>query len=193
MKSLIVGLALTLTSITSFAHGDGAVSLAKVAELSFHRIDRLVVLNKLDAGFLKRAESIEVARVADQGKAEYRAVVSQSAMSGAQALQIELLFDHDGLPLSFKVLSGGVAGPDPQWPSADAGTLAEDGMHYLLENGTVAMDAPYFNNLAGGHLMKANLAGQPVAVLVLASTSQPQKLNIFMKLDGTVISAELAP
>jgi hypothetical protein len=193
MKALITGLVLGLASMTSLAHDGGAVSMAKIAELSVHRVDRLVALNKIDAGYWNRIESIEVAHVSGPGKADYRSVISQTAPAGSAALQIELLFDHDGIPLSFKIMNGGVAGMDPQWPGVDAGTLSESGMHYLLDNSTVAKLAPYFNSLATVLLTKANLAGQPVAVLVLTATSQAQKLNVFIKLDGTVISTELAP
>lgn len=193
MKTLLVALALTLTSLTVFAHDGGKISLAKAAELAAHRIDRLVALNKIDAGFLKKLDMVEAMAVVNADPVAYRAVVSQTMPTTGTPLQVEILSDHDGKPLSFKLLTGGTAGADPQWPDKDAGSLIENGMHYVLENNTTPMVAPYFNGFTSLRLAKGTLGAQTVATLVLKSSTQAQKLNIYLKLDGTFISAEVVP
>ena len=42
----------------------------------------------------------------------FKSVVSQTQPSEGAPVQVELLFDIAGKPLSFKVIAGGVAGPD---------------------------------------------------------------------------------
>ena len=64
MKKLLLITASLLISATALAHDDPKISMAKIAELSAHRVDRLVALNKIDATFLKKLEKIEVIRVA---------------------------------------------------------------------------------------------------------------------------------
>lgn len=193
MKPILLTLALTLTSLTGFAHADGKISLAKAAELAAHRIDRLVALNKIDSGFLKKLDQVEVTTVENADPVAYRAIVSQTSPATGAPLQVEILSDHDGKPLSFKLLPGGTAGVDPQWADKDAGSLVENGMHYVLENSTAPMVAPYFNGFTSLCLTKGSLAGQPVAALIVKSSAQAQKLNVYLKLDGTFISAEVVP
>ena len=60
MNKLVVVLMASLMSVVSFAHEAGKVSSAKVVELSAHRIDKLVVLGKIDAGFIKKLSLIHI-------------------------------------------------------------------------------------------------------------------------------------
>lgn len=193
MKKLVLGLVVSLISVTGFAHDDGKVSTAKVAELSAHRIDRLVTLNKIDSGFLKKLDKIEVTKVENAAPVAFKSVVSQTKPATGSPLQVEILFDHDGKPLSFKALAGGAAGSDPQWTEKDAGSLVENALHYVLENSALPMVAPYFSSLTSFTLNKGTLNGKPVVDGVLASSAQAQKLHVYLKLDGTFISAEVLP
>lgn len=71
---------LTLANIT------GEIRLAKAAELAAHRIDRLVTLSKIDAGFLNRLEKIEVNKIENADPIFYRALVSQTSPSASELI-----------------------------------------------------------------------------------------------------------
>lgn len=193
MKKMILGSLLALSSTTAMAHEGGAVTLAKVAELAAHRADRLVVLGKLDAGFVNKIEKIQVSKVENAAPVAFRAILSQIAPSQGTPLQAELLFDHDGKALSFKALSGGTSGADPKWTGKAAGTLIENTLHYVLENSSDSMVTPYFSGLASVTLLKSTLNGETVAVGIMMTSTQVQKLHVYLKLDGSFISAEVLP
>jgi len=145
MKIISTILVATLLGSTlAIAHEDPSITTAKIAELSAHRTDRLVVLGKIDASFVQKMEKIEVIKITS-GPAAYKAIVSQTQPQTGTPLQLELQFDHDGKPLSFKVLAGGIAGSDMQWSPKSAGELVENGMHYVLDNKTNPSIAPYFS------------------------------------------------
>lgn len=192
MKNTLLALAVTFASLTGFAQ-TGKISLAKAAELAAHRVDRLVALSKIDASFLKKLETIESKTVENAAPVVYRSVVSQTAPAAGSAMQLEILSDVDGKPLSFKILPGGAAGPDQQWSDKDAGSLIENGMHFVLENNAKPEIAPYNNSFASLKLIKGTVGGQAVAALVVKSSTQPQKLMVYLKLDGTFVSSEVLP
>ncbi|MBC7421242.1 MAG: hypothetical protein H7328_10985 [Bdellovibrio sp.] len=169
------------------------VSNAKAIELSAHRIDRLVTLSKIDASFLSKLAKLEVTVVQNQAPVYYKVKVTQGQPAQGQPMQVDISFDADGKPLSFQVIAGGVAGPDAGWTDKDAGSLAENALHYILENST-AGKVPLFDKSATSlTLSKQTLNGQIVARGQVLSSATTEKLNIYLKLDGTFISAEVVP
>lgn len=191
MKQLIFLTGLLL-SISIFAHPNGpGVTSAKVIELSAHRIDRLVTLGKIDASFLKNLEKMEVTVVQNQSPVYYKVRVSQTQPAQGAPLQLDISYDDDGKPLSFEVLSGGLAGSDAGWTDKDAGSLAENALHYILENNTDAKVALFDKALSSFTLTKGTLNGEIIARGQVLSSLTPDKLNIYVKLDGTFISAEV--
>lgn len=189
--SVVISSVLLACSI-SFAHGGGAVTSAKIAELAAHRIDRLVALNKVDASFMKNTAKIEVADVENQAPVTYKAVISQTQPAQGRPLQVEMTFDKDGKPLAFQIVAGGTAGPDNAWPGVDSVALIENSLHYLFDNATDPKVAPFLDDLGTAELSKGNLAGQAVAVAHLVTMDGSKKMNVFLKLDGTFISAQAA-
>ncbi len=170
-----------------------SVSKAKIGELSAHRIDRLVTLGKIDGSFQKRLSKIEVTEVSGPAPVAFRSVSSQTQPTSGQAMQLELQFDKDGKPLSFKSLTGGVAGPDLGWSPKNAGELVENGMHFVLDKGTDAAIAPYFKDFSSLDLVKGSLAGKDVAVLQVHSSAQTQTLYVYVNLDGSLNSTAIVP
>ena len=191
-NALLVTLVLMTTQFAS-AHVDPSISKGKIAELSAHRADRLVALGKIDGSFVKNVQKIEVVEVQNAAPVSYKVLVSQVQPQAGTPMQLELQFDHDGKPLSFKVLAGGTAGAMTQWPSKSAGELIENGMHYILENTSSATIAPYFKDFSNLVLLKGSLAGTDVALIQVSAQNQTKKLNIFVNLDGTMNSAVLEP
>ncbi|MGE4133671.1 MAG: hypothetical protein AB7F86_18685 [Bdellovibrionales bacterium] len=190
MKALV----LFATIMTSWNLAWAApVSVAKVAELTAHRIDRLVALGRIDAGFLKRLEKVEVTPLTS-GPAAFKVIASQSRPAdGSQPLQLELAFAADGKALSYQNVAGGTLGVDPAWPDKDAGTLTENALHYVLDNATDVKIKKFFDGLTSFTLIKGDLNGAIVARGQVLSTQTNEKLNVYVKLDGTFISAEIVP
>lgn len=192
MKRLTTIIGTLLLSTVALAHptGPGATA-AKVAELSAHRIDRLVTLGKIDASFMKNAQTLQVAVVENQAPVFYKVRVSQTQPTQGNPLQLDISFDDDGKPLAYQVVAGGIAGPDQAWPDKDSVTLTENCLHYVLENNADAKVAPFDKGLTTFVLTKGTLNGQAVARGQVTSSLTKEKLNIYLKLDGTFISAEV--
>lgn len=192
MKTALLLTTILMGSTLAFAHNDPTISTAKIAELSAHRADRLVALGKIDAAFVQKIEHIEVTKLTS-GAAAYKSVVTQTQPQSGSPLQLELQFDHDGKPLSFKVLAGGTAGPDMGWSPKSAGELVENGMHYVIDNSANATVAPYFNDFTNLVLVKGTLGGKDVALLQVTASSQAKPLNVYVNLDGTINSVVVGP
>ncbi len=193
MKNAFLLTVALLASQFAAAHNDTTISTAKIAELSAHRADRLIALGKIDGSFVTRTETIEVTTVAGPAPVAYKSIVSQTQPQSGQPIQLELQFDHDGKPLSYKVLSGGIAGPDMQWSPKNAGELIENGMHPILDNSADATIAPYFKDFSNLVLVKGTLAGKEVALVQITASSQAKKLNVYVNLDGSINSIAVEP
>ena len=194
MKTLTTLIGSLLISVSVLAHAGGpGVTSAKAIELSAHRIDRLVTLGKIDASFLKKLEMMEVVVVQNQAPVYYKVKVSQTKPAQGLPQQLEISYDEDGKPLSFQLVAGGAAGPDLAWPDKDAGSLTENALHYILENNTDPKVALFDKAATSFTLTKGNLKGEVVARGQVTSSLTTEKLNIYVKLDGTFISAEVLP
>ncbi len=189
-KASVIFSSLLLASNFSFAHGDGANTSAKIAELSVHRIERLVTLNKIDPSFMKNTARVDVADVENQAPVAFKVMVSQTQPATGNPLQIAMTFDKDGKPLAFQSVDGGTAGPDSAWPGVDSVALAQNAVHYLLDNPTDATAAPFYDDLGSLELSKTTLNGQDAAVAHMTTMDGSKQLNVYLKLDGTLIKAE---
>ncbi len=192
MKNLILIASTVLLTFSVLALPTGpSVTNAKVTELSAHRIDRLVALGKIDASFLKNLEKMEVTVVQNQAPVYFIARVSQTQPAQGAPLQLNISYDQDGKPLSFQIIAGGITGPDAGWTDKDAGSLAENALHYILENNSDAKVALFDKGISSFTLTKGTLNGETIARGQALSTLTTDKLNIYVKLDGTLISAEV--
>lgn len=190
MKNLI--LAVTLTILGSLAFADEAapgVSRAKVAELSAHRIDRLVSLSKIAPSFLTHLNQLTVSEPQNQAPTYYAVLATQTSPQQGNPLQLDLAFDTNGKSLSFKV-NDGKEGTNPGWTEKDSVSLMENALHYVLENTANAKVALFDKGLTVITLTKGTLNNQIVARGQMSSSLTNEKLNVYLKLDGTFISAE---
>lgn len=194
MKALltIVSSLVIVGSVMAHPGGPGA-SNAKAIELSAHRIDRLVTLSKIDASFLKNLSKIEVAVVQNQAPVFYKTRVSQTQPAQGKPMQVEISLDEDGKPLAFQLVAGGAAGPDLGFTEKNAGELTENALHYVLENAASGKIALFDKSATSITLSKTTKNGAPAALGQVLSSATTEKLNIYLKLDGTLISAEVVP
>ena len=194
MKSKILGLVIGILAAAQISTAQQAatgIAKAKAIELTAHRIDRLVSLNKIDASFLSKTAKMELSIIENQAPAYFKVRVSQTQPASGEALQMDVVYDLNGKPLSFNVLPGGNAGPDDGWTGVDAVTLIENGLHYVLENGeTDANVKPFYTALTTIALTKGQLDGKPVALIQMKSSESTLTLNVYVDFDGTFISTE---
>lgn len=169
------------------------ISNAKAVELTAHRIDRLVALNKIDGSFLKKMEKIEVTVVQNQAPVFYKTKVSQTKPVQGNPMQVEISLDKDGKPLAFQLIPNGVAGPDVAWSGKVAGELIESTLHYVLEHNNEGKVSLFDTSATSVTLTKIIMNGQSVARGQVTSSTTTEKLNVYVQLDGTFISAEVAP
>ncbi|MGZ3744842.1 MAG: DUF6488 family protein [Pseudobdellovibrionaceae bacterium] len=194
MKKLMIVISLLMTSLSAVAHLDGpGVSNAKALELAAHRVERLAILGKIDASFLKKLDKMEVAVVPNQAPVYYKVRISQTQPTQGAALQLDLTFNEDGKALEYQVLPGGSAGPDLGWSDMDAASLLEGTLHYILDNKTDAKISSFDKGIASIVLSKETLNGESVARAQASSILTSEKLNIYLKLNGAFISAEIVP
>lgn len=194
MKSQLFALAIGILTVTQMAFAQEAapsIVKAKAVELTAHRVDRLVSLNKVDGSFLTKAAKMEVTVVQNQAPAYYKVRVTQTQPASGEAMQMDVVYDGNGKPLSYNVLPGGNAGPDEGWTGVDAITLMENGLHYVLENGEKDANVkPFYTALTTITLTKGQLNGKTVARTQMKSSESALSLNVYVNLDGTFISAE---
>lgn len=195
MKNFILGLSLSLTAFSSFADtAVNAVAQARAAELSTHRIERLVNLKKIDASFISKLQSIDIEKLnpSQPGEPTFLATVSQYAGTDGTKNQVEITLDDQGKALSFKVKSGASAQNAPAWPDKDASSLVENSLHFVLEHNTEHPDLkPFYDSLLTLVLKKANVAGQDVALVQIQAKDTQKTLNVLLKLDGSFLSYEI--
>ncbi|MES3038381.1 MAG: hypothetical protein V4736_10785 [Bdellovibrionota bacterium] len=188
MKSLFLATIMALLPMTTLAQN---ASSAKVAELAAHRVDRLVTTGKIDAGFAKRLERIDVS-AASPAPAAFKVLVSQTKPLQGLPIQVEMVFDVAGKPLSFKAIPGGVAGADPGYDGGkNAVTLFENSLHQIIDSANDANIAPFANGLTSVILTKVNQDGMIMSKAQVKSSATPSKLNVYLMLNGAFMSKDI--
>jgi hypothetical protein len=194
LKSIVALIATVSIAFPSHAHEDGpGVSSAKVMELSAHRIDRLVTLGKIDAGFLKKLEKMQVTITTTEAPIYYKVLISQTQPPQGEPQRLLINYDEDGKPLSYQVQSGGVDGPDYGWPDKDAGSLAENSLHYVLENNADAKISLFDKSAKDFTIKMIKDGADTLAAVQILSALTTEKLNIILKMDGTITNVTIQP
>jgi hypothetical protein len=176
----------------AFAHG---VTNAKAAELSLHRVERLVILRKIEDSFQSKPQSIKVEAIAHQNEEDpsFKATIYQVAGADGTQKSIEIVLNEEGKTIKYTVNAGADAVNAPVWADKDATTLTENALHYVLDNAAAKPElVPFSQSLS---LLKlspgTNSANVAVAVVDMKATANDGVLRIRVKLDGTFDSAEV--
>lgn len=199
MKRGIVGfLAAVLLSGTAMAHGhehdhdNGVISIAKAVELGAHRIERLVVLKKIDPTFRTALINLTAERTSQMG-ARFKIVAVVSPDAQKKSSTIAILVDQKGKVLSYKV--GEMAKPlDPTiWPEKDALSLIENSLHFVLDGVAQNPDLKPFNDglLSIALTPGKDADGKMVALSTLTSDDDTRSLLITLETNGNVLSHEI--
>ncbi len=200
---LVIGIAFLFSGIAvPAANAAEAVTLAKAAELTCHRIERLVTLRKIPANFLNRLYSVEVRAlpVAKPTDPVFHSVSSQVPGNTGQSQQLELFLDAAGKAMAipgkttdFNLIEGPESEGAPVWPDKDPVTLTENSLHYVLDNFLKEPNLqPFYTGLASILLTQAkDSAGLPVARAEFHSVATRSVLEVIIKTDGTFGSAKV--
>src|SRR3989338_1750846 len=144
MKALCkIIVTLSFFGIASFSLALDSLSKAKVAELSLHRIERLVTLEDIDRSFIDKLQSLKVEVLESTSPDDPKFYVTASQYPGEDDTknEVELWFNPDAKEIKkkwrFNVKPGSAAHNAPSWPAEkDAVTLVERATHYVLDNCT---------------------------------------------------------
>ncbi len=193
MKKLLL-IALMATLGRSQASVADSITLSKAAELSCHRIERLVTLKKIDAGYETNFSTLTVVALQQTQPTDpaFKAVESQYLGADGTAAQIEILMDNQGKPLSFNVITGATAVNAPVWTGADSINLAENSLHFVLEGWQTTQPEvkPFYTDMKAMRLFQVtDSSGQVLSKAEFLSYLVGTTLTVYLKTDGTFVSA----
>ncbi len=192
MKLRSASIVLLLIAPSAFAH---TVARAKAAELTLHRIERLVILNRIELDFQEKLKSMSVELIAHSAETDpaFKTTTLQYTPTDGTQKSIEVVLSDEGKALSYTLGAGGPAAGAPSYAPKDAVSLAEAGLHYILDNSAVLPALlPYDRNLSALSLSPSTLGdGTPIAVLEVQAEGSSSTLKIQVKLDGTVLGTNL--
>ena len=171
------------------------VTLAKAAELALHRVERLVILKKIEDSFQSKPKTLKVVAIAHQTPDDPAYKASILELPGADGTQksVDIIMNEAGKAISFVVNAGTESASPPLWANIDATTLCENSLHYVLDNeSTKAELVPYYVGLSQLSIAPGtNAAGAAVAVIEMVISQTAPILRIRMNLDGTLDSSEI--
>ncbi len=187
-----------LTAHIKFAYG--GVTNAKAAELALHRVERLVILKKIEEGFQYKVKSFTLELVPHQNEEEpsFKATLFQYPPKdpNQKPKAVTIRLDEEGKPIKEPpfVEGDGEADGAPQWPDKDPVTLAESALHYVLEGSVTKPElGPYHEGITEFTVtQEINQASEAVAVVDFKAKDQPI-LRVRIKMDASFDSSEFIP
>lgn len=193
--SIVCGLMLSL--IFSGQARAQNVLRAKVAELSLHRLERLVILKKIEGTFQSKIQGLRLEAIPHQAETEasFKSTIVQYPGSDGTQKILEVIMDEAGKAMKNTVVQGADAQGAFEWPDKDATTLCENALHYVQDN---VVNKPellqYSQNFSAFSLGQGtNSSGAIVAVVDIQAGAGVPILRVRMKVDGTFDSAEFIP
>lgn len=171
-------------------------SLAEAAELSLHRIERLVDIKKIDKSYRDQLQRVEIVRLTPSVASDpvFKAVGTQVAGQDGTYNQIDIFMDANGkaIPLDPAHLHPGApAFNPPVWPDKDAVTLLENSIHYIENNKTNSTIKPFFDGMSSLVLSQISNGGNTFAQVLIKSGLTSVTLTVILSLDGNVVSTAL--
>ncbi|MBC7714875.1 MAG: hypothetical protein H7177_16125 [Rhizobacter sp.] len=191
VKSLVLLLVLISCSIQTLLAAEASVALGKVAELSCHRLERLVTLQKIDEKFLTKLVSLQIIKLTPAKPADpsYKVIASQYAGADGSSIQVEMMMDATGKGVSQTLKAGTEAQNAPVWSDKDAASLVENSLHYILESNNPEA-RPFASGLTSVVLKQVKTEqGETVGRVEMHSTDTTKLFEVTLKEDGTVESA----
>ena len=199
MKLILFCSLAAVFSLTSWESQAAQITNAKAAELSLHRIERLVILKKIEESFQSKVKSLSLVLLPHQDptEASFKATIFQYPATDGSQKSIDIILNEDGKAIGQTVNAGGEALGAPTWPdpNKDPVTLAENSLHYILEGAVTKPELlPYFNGLTSFAItQETNSEGIIHAVVDIGAGPENPILRIRIKTNGDYESAEFLP
>ncbi len=133
MKKLLASGA-AIIAVALSASAQAAVPNLTAAELSSHKVGKLIVLKKIDSAFQAKLRGIEVVNLqgGGAGKPTFKVIISQEVDSGKVANKVELTLDDKGKALGIpSVVNGVAASKATVWSEKDPMALTELALHHV--------------------------------------------------------------
>jgi hypothetical protein len=193
-QTLMFGMVAVAAMASNVANAATA-SKAQAAELTLHRIERLVTLKIIDAGYMAQFQSMVVESLSGggAGKPTFKTTSSQAADTGKAANKLEITLDDQAKAISFNAIEGVAATKPTAWPDKDPVTLAESSLHYIEANIAKPDIAKFNSGLKTLSIGPANVNGKDVALVLITSSDIAKTLRVVVGLDGVVVSSDMAP
>lgn len=192
IKNLLI-LAIATFSLNVMAED---IPPVKAAELACHRVDRLVVLKKIDKSYLSKFQTLQLVELPsnDPSGGKYQVTANQTAPHHGNPLSVSVLIDPTGKVLKHQVYETGSLGPEIAWPGKDPISLAEAGLHYVLDehlkNEQLRPFAMDFQSLV---LLQKPYGSGKLAEMTLFSSTTTAKLILKLDLNGKLLQKEVVP
>lgn len=166
------------------------VPYAKGAELSLHRLERLVVLKKIDETYQSKFRSLflEVLDQRNAGEPYYKITIGQYPAADRSIRKLILEMDEEGKTLKHTVEGTQNGIEAPAWPDKDPVTLSENSLHFVLEEAEKNnLDIlPFHNGLKSFEISSLTHSdGSKKASVKMRSSLTTKVLEVIMNLDGT--------
>jgi hypothetical protein len=163
---------------------------ANAAELTCHRIERLVILKKIDSAFLNsiRSMTIELTPQTTAGQPAFKTTSYQDSDPGKTPAALEVILDETGKSLSFNVLVGASATRPTAWTVADPVTIVENSLHWIEQNVSNSEIAKFSSGMKSLAIAQQQTPAGPIAQVEFVSNEAIGKLVVSMGLDGSFMS-----
>jgi hypothetical protein len=174
-----------------------SITALKAAELSCHRVERLVLQKKIDKTYLSKFQKLTVIPLHDDPNGGAFAVTAYQmapVVEGANPFSVTILLDSSGMVLKYAVNEGGTAGADINWSGKDPISLTEAGLHYVLDNQKTSEDLkPFAANFESLVLEQKSVNGNITGELKMSNTLNSSKLILTLDPNGKLINKEVVP
>lgn len=172
------------------------ISRLKAAELACHRVDRLVVLKKVDKAYISKFQKLELVELAsnDPSGGKFAVSVYQTAPAAGTAPSLTMLINDAGKVLPELKIENGATGPDIVWPAKDPVSLVEAGLHHVLdEQATNVQLRPFTSDFQSLVLTQKGSGNSTVAEILIKSSTTTAKLVLTVDLNGKFINKQVIP
>jgi hypothetical protein len=199
LKSL---LALSMILSAAQAQAAGPVAQGRIAELSLHRMENLVILKKIQPSHVNNMRSLALTALphSTDEEATYQVVAAQYPAADGSQSSVTIPMRADGKALKQTETFVGESASAPKWPTLDAVTLAENALHCIqgeiVDNARpqlcaspelAAYNSGFSSLVLSQDTQDPNETG-PVAVVDIRAQGASRVLRIRLKADGVPVA-----
>jgi hypothetical protein len=171
----------------------------RVAELSLHRMENLVILKKIQPSHVNNLHSLTLTAVphSTDEEAAYQVVANQYPATDGSESTLLIPLRADGKALKHTETLAGESASAPKWPALDAVTLSENALHCIqgeiVDNARPQLcTSPeltvYNHSFSSLVLSQDQDETGPVAVVDIRAQGTPRVLRVRLKSDGIPVA-----